>query len=490
MLGGNQNSMKVADLFSYRCTRGTGALACIASAFSMLAIAVPAQAQESDISQPVTAPAGVNDFAAAPAPNSEQIAAYAAALAQCRTPDGAAFTEERVQHDIALLHATIHEPDKLFPRVFSEAVESNLLLIIPLLPHYAPNFDALSEAQQNALEQDNALGRIDDIPADCGRNGKAALPVLRWLADNTHMPSADRKAANLILGLVAKYVSEQDVGVAFTPADQRRYFLKALLFTFEERDNPYRAPRFWSDGVDNDIFANLERQGLMPFFDASNSGVMGYYIRDSLSKMTVRTNPEKTRSMLQSGDQRDVRTLIRLEDSGLLEPVNTEKELSYWYRTANKGSRIPGSTEIVRDYVHGIEPRLIRIAAALNNGTLPVSDMRPTAAESYVKRDPQHWHIPDPTKAPFAMRALVAPNSKVLLVEKCGTQLDPYAQDDREASRIESATYRQIKQLPSPMRDGAAVFGWVVLPTAATESQKADCQLDTLRDITAAIARE
>lgn len=454
--------MKVAPNISVRLRR---VWLVSATALAGIIIAAPAFAQHDD--------------GAAPKPDAAQIAAYKAAFAGCRDAQGEPLMEERRREADGLIDAATADISAMTIADRAQLAEDSLLFLLPTLPQYPANFDALSQARQVAITQETGIGRLDLIPLFCEGQAEVALPVVRWLADHPDMPRTDRHNTISMLAMVARYGDLPDQEHQSAEVTARAYFLKSLLLSTGSRLFPFADPRFWSDGIDDSIFGNIERQGLRQYFTALMDTPAGYYVRLDQAEMFARSDPDTTRKLLMSNDPRNIRILFRLENNGLIEPSYSDKDLSYWHFMADQPAPIPGSNETVREYMDGVDARIIANAAAINGGTLPVSTQRPTLAESYGPEPERPRHHADLANTPVAMRALVAPNGKTLLVEKCGPPPDRYVHRLSDEKRYPAAAYERIARLPPPMRDGTAVFGWVILPSAAPAAEIAECAIVT-----------
>ena len=209
------------------------------------------------------------------------------------------------------------------------------LLLLAKLPHAADNYDKLSPAEQDALKARTGLGRLD-INDLCPFN-PAGFPVMRWLADHDQMSRSTRSITNGLLGILAQENIQEDADDVADPAVARAYYLKSFLFSSVGSSEHIASPRLWSDGIDDDVFGNFERQGLQRYFDRVMAGAQGHLIRTLHAETLARSNPDKMRALLISEGSRpggfyDALLLIDLENEGLIPQHDTPADRAYWQK--------------------------------------------------------------------------------------------------------------------------------------------------------------
>lgn len=315
-----------------------------------LILASPLAAQATAPSAAQNAPSPIDRSAPAPKPTPAQWEAFRAALEACRSRGGESLPATKnaemndlITESIATIDAArVAPPSPDFTNDIPITRDQKRALLgavgavlLANLPHAAKNYDKLTPEEQAALTARTGMRRIDmnDL---CPFN-PAGFPVLRWLADDEQMSRTTRSTVNGILGLLALEGIQENAGDVIDPAETRAYFLKSFLFSAATPDLPFAKPDFWSDGVDNDLFGNFERQGLQAYFDRAMAGAHGHLIRTLHDDMLARSNPDKMRTLLMSeADQHggfyDALLLLQLERKGLISPRYTEADRAYWQK--------------------------------------------------------------------------------------------------------------------------------------------------------------
>ena len=454
----------------------------------VLAGPTSAQASQAPSAPPSSGQASPDPSAIAPKPTSAQFAAFLSAFDHCTLEDGTRLSAAKKQEIRDVTAQAEKDMAALKPFQRTEFMEYATYPLLGALPQMASNYDKLSLEDAKALEQRTGISRLDP-PIHCPFN-PAAFPVLHWLADRDETAREDRALANAILGMLAlqgaseyrpEYRPEQQpqLQAEYRPdpmsaAEARAYFLKATLFAHGQLNFPLKPAKFWSDGQDNDILANIKRQGLQPYFDRAMAGQSGYFIRLFQAEMFAQSNPVATRQLLMSDNPYDPLILLNLERKGLISASDTENDLAYWRNLVQRSTPL----YLAR---HGSDlwEKIASIAMRLNEFTISVSAARPTVAQAYVpqgRRSPKGF---DPAKLPVSMRALIAPDGSALFIVPCNDKNGDLDADPME-DRVRFAEFAQkaranLKPLTPLMVEGRKVYSWVVLPGTAPAETTRDC---------------
>ena len=406
----------------------------------------------------------------APKPTPVQFAAFKSAFDQCRDGKGAPLSADKRQKFTARLQQVETNSDQLDAIQYSELVEDAIFLLMLDLPHYAGNYDKLTADEARKLETETGIPRFE-LPAICPSNTSAALPILRWLADREKGSRLDHAYANFMLGLLA----QSGIGDKASMTNARAYYLKSSIFNEADAPPQFAALNLWSDGQDNDFFANIKRQGLQPYFDRVMAGPSGRAVREFQAKRFVRSDPEKTRKLLMSDNLFDARLLLNLEYAALIKPSHTQADLIYWRDLVQR------STPLILAH-HGpvIWPRLAATAAHLNGGILPVNLSRPLLAQAYISQEQRSPKAFNPEKLPISMRALIAPDGAALFVIPCGKLDSTTADDELRFAEFAHNARTNLKPLTPVIKNGRPMYSWVILPGTVPENGKRDCRANPM----------
>ena len=289
-----------------------------------LSLTAPLAAQTTAPSAPQIAAPVIDRSAPAPKPTPAQYIAFKAAFDSCPKDDPASRAGIIKSKMIAALEKADKNPNSSARDGNNAFVGAISLILFADLPYASANYDKLTPAQQEELTARTGVPRLE-MPSLCPYNA-AGLPMLRWVADKENFLRSTRSLANAILGLLAL----EGIGDRTSPADARAYFLKSYLFSMPPQGLDTSDPRLWSDGIDNDLFANIERQGLQAYFDRTMAGASGFIVRRLRATELAQSNPDKMRALLMSGGHRDALLLIELEESGEIPARHTPADLKFW----------------------------------------------------------------------------------------------------------------------------------------------------------------
>lgn len=247
-----------------------------------LCVTSPALAQNAHNAQAPqvthTTPPAFDPSAHAPHPTPAQFAAFKSALTPCTDGKGAPLDAETRAEITQIINHSASDIDQLTLIQKAKIVEYASYPLFPKLPQFGPHYDTLPLADQEALKARSVIPRLDP-PILCPFNA-AAFPVLRWLADYDKIPRADRAMANGVLGILASEgITDQAWKSRYRQAEARAYFLKTYLFASAGRSVELGQPRHWSDGQDDDLRANIKRQGLDPYLHRTLAGRSGHFTR-------------------------------------------------------------------------------------------------------------------------------------------------------------------------------------------------------------------
>lgn len=218
-------------------------------------------------------------------------------------------------------------------------------------------------------------------------------------------------------------------------------------------------PKFWSDGIDNDRYANIIRAGLLSYFESVYQSSKSSNPRKIKAAYLVKTDPPAAKALLQSGKAEDgygnvsATTLYEMEQEGLIPKTSTDADLLYW-------AEMTEGTHDAQPYRH----RVIEIVTARNGRPVSMSGTRPTVAQVYSGGDATDLFADVPLPdAPLNFRALASPDGKPLFVQLCPSQDEAlhFWEDNPEIGKL---LRLKIKTLPPVMQDGKAVYGWIRLP--------------------------
>lgn len=411
------------------------------------------------LANPLTA----QTYTPAPKPSATELAAFKTALGSCSYLNAnidAPEKDKKINDLIAKLSAptpSLGEMDVFTLNKFTNALLFPAFPSVPLLGAEKTRYDR--EDTKLVAGATRAMAPFLQCPSRTKQaavtKAQTTLPLLHWMADTPTASDTARMDANHWLGLIAR----EGVGQKADKEAGRKHFLIMRMFGGNAEKQPHQTPAFWSDGQDNDVYANIKRAGLEPYFDIVTQNSTGWFQREIKAAYLVKTDPQAAKAVLQSGNPKDefgsvnAGTLYKMEEEGLIPKTATDADLAYW----------ASATEaMTMGLPH--RRRVIEIATARNKGPIAISNSKPTAAQAYPGTNAASFFAKtELPAAPLAFRALVAPDGKPLLVQLCPGQKDTwkFRQDNPEMGKILRG---QIKTLPPVKQSGKPVYGWVKVP--------------------------
>lgn len=311
---------------------------------------------------------------------------------------------------------------------------------------------------------------LDGKPSlTCAPRPKQAVALMEYLAGSG--PADRRGYSNLFEWLGLAY--ETGAGGVKDAALARRYYLRMRIHSHMTRGDR------WSDGIDTDVLANVERAGMRPYLDALAAMPRGGgEARMLLAEAALPTDPAKARRLLRYMDGFAASRLIALEEQGRIAFVADAEDVAFWAEAA----RTMGDTK-------GLTSRLLKGVGRANGGDIPTSSQRPPIALFRPYLDIKQVADVRPVTDPVAMRALVDPQGHILHIEPCHAKPNSYySHDDFIAERkvvrlYNSADRSRLPRLPAAKAGGRVVYGWVLLPAvrfADAGTGKAEVRFETV----------
>lgn len=330
---------------------------------------------------------------------------------------------------------------------------------LPQAEWFARSPNALEQAQARAI-YDFAKGMVSpgfaDYPdgifdpkgmMECPEDAALGLQILRWLVGEQRGDLAG--PSNSYSWLAAAY--DAGIGVPQDRAAARLWWLKMrITFGLPKADA-------WGDGIDDDIYANIERAGLLDFLTADAEFANGDAARRIFAEHYIRSDPERARSYL--GDYHPLTAQMRLdfEAEDWLPLRYDEEEVAYW-------------TEIARrrpsDDRWRIKTEEVITGAA--GARIKLSPRSPSFAELFGGSPPTHAPRGGFDQTPVALRVLVDSKGDALLLSACAWT------EGRSFATWKSPAFREIwrmysdaelEGLPSPA--SGQQFHWVALPVVS-----------------------
>ena len=256
------------------------------------------------------------------------------------------------------------------------------------------------------------------------------------------------------LGLAA----ERGIGMAPDPALARRTYLRGRIHSAVLPNDR------WSDGIDDDLLANIERAGLRPYLEELASfdrhARSGGAARMILAEAALPHDPAAARAWLRTPYIPALSRLIELEAEGALPTASDREDIAFW---ASLIRRSVGWRRWLARTTKG--------ARLHNGGTIPTAAERPGAKRLRPVLDLSA--LKDGAQAgtqPVPIRALVDPEGRALFVEDC--RATPLARGTIVANmgfRMQALRLYdpdRLPKLPVSHVDGRAAYGWVILPAA------------------------
>lgn len=277
----------------------------------------------------------------------------------------------------------------------------------------------------------------------CPARSGEAVELLQYLVGEA--PGDLRGPSNTYfwLGLAA----ERGIGMRRDAEQARIYYLKGRLrwggVTSEH----------WSDGIDTDLLANIQRAGLRAYLEElAQSG--GGAARMILAEEILPTDPSAARKLLQTAYPPALNRLLELEAKGSIPIAHDDEDIAFWLSVVGPPK---------------FRARGVKGAELANGGVIPTNPERPKAKDfgRFVDRDAldgvNGW-----SARPLPIRALVNPEGRALYIEDCGAEpLEPGARVGNLSFRLDAISlYRpeRLPALPVTLIDGRPSYGWVILP--------------------------
>ncbi len=250
-------------------------------------------------------------------------------------------------------------------------------------------------------------------------------------------------------------------------AKARRYYLRARIHTGMTRNDR------WSDGIDSDLLANVDRAGLRPYLDElAEAKRGGGAARMALAENALAVDPAKARRLLRYLDSRALNRLLELEDQKQIPTVADADEIAFW---AEATATLFG----YRKYA----ARMLKAVQDVNRGTIPTSPHQLPIDRLRPYLDVERVADADSTRDPIPVRALVTPDGQAIYIEACQAT-PPQSIPIRvfnvllDAARLYNAgNYKKLPKFPVTKINGQNVYSWVMLP-AVHFTYSSDRKLD------------
>jgi len=284
----------------------------------------------------------------------------------------------------------------------------------------------------------------------CPAHPKEAVALMEYLAGTA--PTDRRGYSNVFDWLGLAY--ETGAGGVKDADKARRYYLRMHIHSHMTRNER------WSDGIDNDVLANVARAGMRPYLEAlAQTPRDGGQARMLLADAILASDPVEARRLLRYPDSFAVRRLIELEEQRRIAFVANAEDIDFWAE----------AVRTMRDY-RGLTSRLLKGVRRMNGGDIPTSPARPPISLFRPHLDMEKAADARAEAVPVAMRALVSPEGRAVHIEPCHAHPTEYIpvnefNAQRTAARIYNATnIPKLPKLPVVKAGGRAVYGWVLLP--------------------------
>ena len=284
----------------------------------------------------------------------------------------------------------------------------------------------------------------------CLPHPKEAVVLMEYLAGEA--PTDRRGYSNVFEWLGLAY--ETGAGGVADVERARRYHLRMRIHSNWNRGNR------WSDGIDDDVLANVARAGMRPYLEAAAQMPQGGgAARMLLADAILPTDPAKARRLLRYFDGSAVSRLIELEEQKRIPVVADAEDIDFWAE----------AVRTMGDY-RGMALRLLKGVRLANRGAIPTSPARPSIGLLRPHLDMEQAVDARAEPTPVAMRALVSPEGRVVHIEPCHALPTEYIpmndfNAQRKAARLYNAgNIAKLPKLPIVKAGGRAVYGWVLLP--------------------------
>ena len=293
------------------------------------------------------------------------------------------------------------------------------------------------------------IGELPDFILDpstqlkCPARPHEAVALLKYLSGDGAGDLRGPSNAYSWLGLAA----ERGIGMRRNAEQARIYYLKHRLrwgaVTSEH----------WSDGIDTDLLANIQRAGLRAYLEElAQSG--GGAARMILAEEILPTDPSAARDLLRTAYPPALNRLLELEAKGSIPIAHDDEDIAFWLSVAGPLK---------------FRARGVKGAEMANGGTILTNPERPKAkdfsrfVDADALGDVNSWSAP-----PLPIRALVNPEGRALYIEDCGAEpLEPGVRVGNLSYRLDAISlYRpeRLPALPVILIEGRPSYGWVILP--------------------------
>lgn len=283
--------------------------------------------------------------------------------------------------------------------------------------------------------------------AKCASAPDQGLAVMQYLAGEKAIDLRGMKNVYSWLGVAYR----EGIGAPADPRLSRKWFLKFKIATGVSE------PKFWADGVDQDLYGNLMRQGLEPFLNQFAATENGDAARRILAEHVLKHDPEQARRLLHDVHLLSLRRLLELERNGVLPPIYNVDELGFWVLAATAYPEVKGVSE-----------RLITTAANLNGGNIPVSSERPSVKQLLPNMKGDDFAQSGLDQSPVPLRLLIDPSGKPLIVQPCALRVQGSIQVAtwRGATTVAVRMFApdKLPTLKPTNLDGKPSYAWVILP--------------------------
>lgn len=286
----------------------------------------------------------------------------------------------------------------------------------------------------------------------CKKRAEAAVALMRYLAGE----NADdwRGATNVFawLGLAAEY----GIGMAPDPALARRYHLRSRMHW------PFMPAEKWSDGIDDDLIAIIERAGMRPYLEqlATIESVdrNGGAARMILADEALASDRGAARRWLRTPYIPALNRLIELEREGKIPTLHDDADNAFW---ARMWRALPGYRKWAT--------RLVKGAELANGGPIPTLPV--PVAVTQVRLATTTAHLDDGAQAmtmPIPVRALIDRQGKAIYLEDCrATPTSASTTVVNLSIRLDAIRIYDLDKLPrlGPVSGpGMPSYRWAVLP--------------------------
>lgn len=290
-----------------------------------------------------------------------------------------------------------------------------------------------------------------------------AIELLEYLVGNSPDVMRGHAAAFGWLG----YAYDSDLVERPDHERARRYRL------LHRMHSSFRADR-WSDGIDDDLLANIERAGLRPYLNAlAQHDRRGGTARIMLADAALSTSPSEARQLLLYLNEGPLNRLLELEEAGQIPYETSASDIELWAAAA---SNLLG----FRRYA----ARMLKGVRTANGGSIPTATLRPSIETLRPFLDLQQLAKAGLTPDAIPVRALVTPTGRAIYIEPCDAT-PPKTQSYKQlvAARLYNASApSKLPKLPIAKLSGRPAYGWVLLPAvrfSESKEGKPEAQFET-----------